>query len=730
MARYQTPEFGLRIVVGVQKGKFVVGEPLFERADPITLKGGGKPPVGRMLLVDVKPNSGRVLAEVGDPANPRDVVRALMLERGCDLEFPPEVEEAAARVAREAAADPGPRRDLRELPTFTVDPASARDFDDAVSAERDGDGVRLWIHIADVSYHVKPGDVIEKTAYERATSTYAPGIVEPMLPKALSNDACSLVPGEDRLAVTAEIELGADGEARNATFYRSLIRSGERLTYEQLDEIFAERTRPPEHVAEPLRLAREAAAARRARRPDSALEVSSAEPEFEFDSDGMVVSARAVPQTESHSLIEQLMVLTNEQVALLLEQRKVPTLYRIHEQPDPSRVRQMVDQLHALDLPTPPLPDEFSPSEAGDLAGEASRLVAAEARRRGHGAQAYTSLVLRAMKPAVYSPENVGHAGLGSPAYAHFTSPIRRFPDLIAHRALLSSVGGGEHEPRPQAVADAAEHCSVREREATQIERDADDICAGFLLQRELEQRGRETVFEGEVRGLIGAGAFVAFGGELGEVYEGFVPARLLHGERFDLNESETALVGGRSKRELRFGDPLQLTVSSVDAVRGRVDLLPVGEFAAPEGQSGGGGSSGRGGKGQGSGSGRRGRGQSKSSGAGDGRSKGKGQGKAQGLKSEGQGKKSGKSSGKGKGKGKGKNKGMPDRARGKGSGGKGDKGKGSGGKGKGSRGQGSGRKGSGGKGSQGGGSRRQRGSGAGRSSRGKGSGGGKGGNG
>ena len=202
--------------------------------------------------------------------------------------------------------------------------------------------------------------------------------------------------------------------------------------------------------------------------------------------------------------------------------------------------------------------------------------MAAEAARRGHGREAYTSLVLRSLRPAHYSERNLGHAGLGSSAYCHFTSPIRRYPDLIAHRALLGAIAEGEEAPGLEQVRAAAVHCSERERQAAVVERDADDICAAFLLQRELFERGWETEFEAEVSGVIGAGAFVRFGGELGDVYEGMVPARRLRGERFELNEVETALVGTKTGRKLRLGDSIAVRVERVEAPRGRVDLEPV----------------------------------------------------------------------------------------------------------------------------------------------------------
>jgi ribonuclease R len=357
-------------------------------------------------------------------------------------------------------------------------------------------------------------------------------------------------------------------DVRTVAFHRSRIRSDARLTYGQVDEVFAGRARAAEPWGAPLAAAREVARALQTRR--ESLELGSSEPVFEFDSEGHVVGVRQEEQTESHALIEALMVLANEQVAGYLEDRRLPTLYRVHERPEPRSVEFLADQLASLDIPTPPLPRNMSPQQAADAATEMSRIVAREAG----GRSAIRVLVLRALKQAFYSPRNLGHAGLASRRYVHFTSPIRRYPDVVAHRSLLQGLGI-DHAAAPAAeLGDLGVHTSAAEREAMQIERAADDVCLAFLLERRLSEADPHAppAFEGEVVGLIEKGAFVRFG-DAG--FEGFLPVRRMR-EWWSLNEQGTALRAERSGRALRLGDPVEVTVERVDAPRGRVDLAPV----------------------------------------------------------------------------------------------------------------------------------------------------------
>jgi ribonuclease R len=560
-----------------RKGRHAVAVPLFSPGPQIPVKGRIRPQDDEIAWVRERGRSVQVIERLGSAGNGRDVCEALALDRLGRRGFTPELEAEAGRLAGSPGKAIGSRTDLTSLPTFTVDPSTARDFDDAVSAVREGDSIRLWVHIADVSAWVRPGSDLDREAARRGNSVYIPTSVEPMLPLPLSAGVCSLAPDKQRFAVTTEFLLSGSGEVSGTSFYRSTVESDARLDYDQLDRVFSGEESPPEVVAETIDLARQAAAALTGKRGELRLEVTSTEPEFEFDSAGNPVSATSYVETEAHLLIEQLMIAVNEQVASFLQDSRTPTIYRVHESPDPDRIERLFAQLESLELPSPPFTEGAGPTEAGRMAVEASRLIATEALRRGHGGVPYGSLVLRSLKPAQYSAENIGHAGLGSTAYSHFTSPIRRYPDLLVHRGLLERVGAGEEGPDSGTAAEVALHCSSTEREAASIERDADDICAAFLLERELFESGWKEVFEGEVSGVIPAGAFVNFGGKLGDVYEGFLPARKIGGrERYTLNEVETALVGEKSGDSVRFGDPVSITVERVNAPLGRVDLTPV----------------------------------------------------------------------------------------------------------------------------------------------------------
>jgi len=458
---------------------------------------------------------------------------------------------------RYEAPDPdlSDRVDLREQLCFTIDPETAKDFDDAISVQQEGDGFRWWVHIADVSAYLPAGVPLDRGAAERAFSTYVPGRVAPMLPPELSEDRCSLRPNEDRLCLTVEMPPG--GEPK---FYRSIIRSRARLTYAEAER----RDAGPEVVAALEVTDRLTVAMRDRRFARGALRIQTPEINFEFDGKGGVERAWKETEPTAHRLVEELMIAANEAVAELLSGRKRETLYRVHEL--------LLKKLADLGVPTPPAPEQLSPATAAGVVAEVSERVSDYVERSGRGSEAFPALVLRSLKQARYHPENLGHSGLASPAYCHFTSPIRRYPDLVVHRTLLRELGLSGDPPATD-LEDLAEHTSAREREAAQVEYLADELCLAWLLEATLYERGWDDPFEGEIVGIIASGLFIRFG----DVFEGYLPARRLAGDYFELNELGTAMAGRRGGRAYRLGDPIEVLVEKIEKAEGKVELSQAG---------------------------------------------------------------------------------------------------------------------------------------------------------
>ena len=466
------------------------------------------------------------------------------------------------------------RVDLRELPTFTIDPETAKDFDDAISVRGEGDGLRAFVHIADVSFFVPAGTPLDHGAAERGFSVYVPGLVAPMLPHDLADDACSLRPHQDRLTVTVEIPFDSGLQAGEPLFYRSVIRSRARLTYGQAERMLAGREQAEPEVEQGLRLAERLATELRARRfARGALNIATREIAFAFDGRGGIERAWSESEPHAHMLVEELMILANESVGALLAGRRRDALYRVHERPDPQSVERLLSVLADLDVPTPPAPDpeRLTSAVAAQLVGEISDRVTAYIRQSGRGVEAFPALVLRSLKQARYDPRNLGHSGLASTAYCHFTSPIRRYPDLVVHRVLLRELGATD-EPVPGDLTELAQHVSARERAATDVEYAADAICLAWLLDATLFDRGWVTAFEGEIIGLIGSGMFVRFG----DVFEGYLPVRRLSGY-YELNVLGTALEARRTGGRFRLGDPIEVRVEKIDRSDGKVELSLAG---------------------------------------------------------------------------------------------------------------------------------------------------------
>ncbi len=523
---------------------------------PVVLdkRGSGEARPGDLALVRTGRDRARLERVLGRADRIETVLEALLLQEGELAGFEP--------------FDPPPfstegRVDLRGELAFTIDPETAKDFDDALTLHDD----RVLVHLADVSWFVPAGSPLDYGAAGRAFSVYVPGLVSPMLPPELSDNLCSLRPDVDRLCVTVEVELES-GEAR---FYRSVIRSRARLTYGQAQAILAGEERAEPELTEALRRAERITAGLRERRfARGALRIETGEVAFRFDGEGGIVDAWRESEPKAHVLVEELMILANEAVAGLLAGRRREALYRVHERPDPQAISLLLAKLHDLGVPTPPAPERLTPVGAAAVAAAVSERVMDYAGRSGRGRDAFPALVLQSLKQARYDPQNLGHSGLASTAYCHFTSPIRRYPDLVCHRALLRELGVSD-EPLPEDLPELAEHASVRERTAAQHEYLADEICLAWLLERRLFELGWETAFEGEITGLIPSGVFVRFA----EVFEGFLPARRLPGDYFELNELGTALVGRRGGRTHRLGDAVEVRVQEIRRTEGKVELAP-----------------------------------------------------------------------------------------------------------------------------------------------------------
>ena len=498
------------------------------------------------------PGRARLERVLGSAKDVEAVLEGLLVEKGLRGEFEP--------YDPSAASDDG-RVDLRDLIAFTIDPETAEDFDDAISVRQEGDGLRAWVHIADVSHFVPAGSPLDRGSAGRAFSTYVPGRVAPMLPPELSDDACSLRPNVERLCVTVEFPPGGE-----PLFYRSVIRSRARLTYGQAERSEAE----PEVAAALGLLTAFATELRRRRFGRGALRIETGEITFAFDGQGGVARAWRESEPQSHMLVEELMILANEAVAGLLAGRGREALYRVHERPDPQAVALLLSKLADLQVPTPPAPDaeHMDPSTAERLAAEISEHVTAYVTKSGLGREAFSALVLRSLKQARYDAQNLGHSGLASPAYCHFTSPIRRYPDLVCHRALLREIGAVD-APLPDDLEGLAEYTSERERAAAKIEYLADEICLAWLLDVRLFELGWEHAFEGEIIGVIGSGLFVRFE----DVFEGYLPARRLPGDYFELSPLATAMTGRRGGGVFRLGDPIGVRVEKIQRYEGKVEL-------------------------------------------------------------------------------------------------------------------------------------------------------------
>jgi ribonuclease R len=525
---------------------------------------------GEVVKVALRPGegplAGSVVERIGAPGEPR--VEALRVAYGkgfADL-FPDEVRAEAEGVPdRVGPEDRRGRRDLTGLRLVTIDGADARDFDDAVYVERlpagrGKGGFRLVVAIADVAHYVRPGSPLDAEALRRGTSVYFPALVLPMLPERLSNGICSLNPQVDRLCMVADLQVDDRGETVGSEIYQGVMRSAARCTYDEVAaSLEGERVPGKEHLRQDFALMAELQqrlGAMRARR--GAIDFDLPEAKVVLDEAGRVTGIEKRPRNRAHRVVEEFMLAANEAVARHFGARQLPTIYRVHGTPDDEKLEafRTLAAAHGFAVPEGPL----SPAALNALLH----------RFEGHPQQrALNQLLLRAMMQALYSPENVGHFGLAAEHYLHFTSPIRRYPDLVVHRLLKEDWGrGGLRGRMPERdLEEIALLCSERERAAMQAEREIHSFYAALFMKEHVGRR-----FPGVVGSVVDFGLFV----ELGPWFvEGLVKAEDL-GEGFGLDPRLHALVQPGTGRAFRVGDPVEVEVVAASPARRQIDLALV----------------------------------------------------------------------------------------------------------------------------------------------------------
>jgi ribonuclease R len=505
------------------------------------------------------PKRGKVLEVVGREDDPRAASLLAIHAHGIPTGFSPEAEAEA-----EAAQPPtlSGRTDLRDIPLVTIDPPDARDHDDAVFAEPDDDarnqgGWIVWVAIADVAAYVRPGTALDIGAREKGNSVYFPDRVEPMLPERLSAGLCSLREGEPRACLAVRMVFGKDGRKRSHQFHRGLMRSAAKLSYDEAQAAIDGR---PDDRAGTLMgrvltpLFEAYATLKLGREARSPLEIESAERRIHFGADGKIASISPRASLPAHKLIEEFMIQANVCAAETLEQRRTPLIYRVHDTPSDEKILSLVDFLSTLGIPwnkgQAPATDRFN------------KLLAET--RGGPHAEIVNEVVLRSQMQAIYDTDNIGHFGLNLDRYAHFTSPIRRYADLIVHRALIRALGLGDDGLTDGDVVrmkGTAEHITMAERRAMAAERDATDrYVASFLADRV----GAE--FEGRVSGVTRFGLFVRLA-ETGA--DGLVPISSLGEEYFRHDERAHALVGERTGARWRLGRTVMVRLKEATPVTG-----------------------------------------------------------------------------------------------------------------------------------------------------------------
>jgi ribonuclease R len=542
---------------------------------PFTIRiddfNGYRPQSGEAVIVqftrDPRPTrmlSGKVLEVIGS-ADKIDTQMRLVIEKfNLPHTFSVEVQEETAQLQNPQTIEAA-REDLRQTAHITIDGETAKDFDDAICVAKTRQGFRLYVSIADVSCFVPPGSAIDQEAYTRGTSIYFPGRVVPMLPEKLSNDLCSLVPDQDRLTVSAILDYDRSGTLQKKRFVRSVIRSKQRFTYTivqhiLIDKVPAVRAQYKAFLTQ-LKWAQELAMLlHEKRRRRGSIDFNLPEPVFTLTEDGEVSAISPMERTFAHQLIEEFMLAANEAVAELATTSKIPAIYRVHEAPDPLKMEEFFTFAKSLGLHLPPLTDSpFWFAEVLDICKD-SKLE-----------YIINNLLLRSMKQAQYSAENVGHFGLASSDYTHFTSPIRRYPDLIVHRTLLRLLdkvaGKKQSMPSQPSLKDAGDSLSAKERIAISAERDMQERLKISYMQKHLGES-----FDAIISGVNDSALFLEIPAYC---ISGSIGIDRLTDDCYLLDGKNHRLFGEISAKTYQIGDPIRVTLEDVDPLRRRLNFIP-----------------------------------------------------------------------------------------------------------------------------------------------------------
>ncbi len=516
-----------------------------------------------------RPAVGKIIAVLGDKLTPSLVVTTAIHGHELPYEFPQEVLDEAAAVP--LAVEPGMiggRVDLRAMPLVTIDGEDAKDFDDAVYCEPNVDGFRLVVAIADVSNYVRPGTPLDDEAQKRATSVYFPGFVVPMLPETLSNGICSLMPKVDRMCFVCDMQVGRDGEVTGSRFYEAVMNSHARLTYNQVWKAVGEddadtKSFIGELLPQVQRLHQLYNVLAKARAHRGAIEFETSEVRFVLDNTGEVAQAGMLVRNDAHKLIEECMIAANVEAARYLLSTHVPAPYRVHERPPESKYADLLEFLKEFGLSLP----AWSKVRPGDYTKLLKKV------RERPDAALLESVLLRSQSLAVYSPENSGHFGLALEAYAHFTSPIRRYPDLLVHRAIKYALTNGnveKYQYTPREMGALALQCSERARRADEAEREVDERYRAAWMEKHV---GSE--FDGVISGVTSFGLFV----ELDDSkVNGLVHVTQLPQDYYHFDPIRKTLGGERRGREFRLGDRLRVLVMKASMEERKIDFRLVDE--------------------------------------------------------------------------------------------------------------------------------------------------------